>query len=485
MKRSKVEIVSELENRKVHFVGIAGKISASLAVEMAKAGWEVSGSDENVYEPALSLLNDNGIKWYEGYDARRVHDMQMVAVGSGPLMKDPENPEYMEAVGIGNYIRSFPQVIGDLIAKEENIVVAGSYGKSTTSSLIAWILFTTGHDPSFMVGGKPGNFETGVRVGDSKYSVIEGDEFLSMYGVDNDPKFVHYKPKYAIISSAKWDHADVYRTEKDYIMAYMKLLKELEGGEGKLYVSLSGENLDVIIDDSPVDVVTYHVEGLPVEVRSREADYVANDIQKEENGYSFTVVYPSGEEGRFFLPMIGLHNIENALAAIAVLTERGLSYDDISKSMREYGGIRRRQELFGTSPAGAPVIDDFAHSAMKAKATINAVRDFYGDKKIVAVYSPRISSLQNREEINFYPGAFDSADVVLLPKILVKRSTDTKDKVFAKDILNAIRETQPNCEYHPLRSSMEERLKELDSKDTVFLFMSAGGWDGLMEFVVG
>lgn len=448
---------------------------------MASDGWKVSGSDQAVWEPALSLLNNAGIKWYEGYDCGRIDDQDLVIVGSGPLMADPENPEFLKAKELGLKAISFPELAGEILVNEENIVVTGTYGKSTTSSMVAWLLEYAKKSPSYLIGGKPVNFERGVhRNKDSKYSVLEGDEFVTLYGHDMSPKFVHYKPKHTVISAAMWDHTDVYKTEGDYIDAFINLVELTNKNGGTVYTTPAGKNIDKVVSKAD-RLVTYAVEERLQ--ASDTVNYLATNVEIQDGSSRFSVTHNDNNLGEFEMNMIGKHNVENALAAITVLSELGIDTDTLKEGLATYGGIKRRQEKRGVSKKGAIVIDDFAHSAEKARSTIHAIREAYPDHKIVALYSPRISSLQNRKEIDFYKGAFMGVDHVVLPKILAPKSAE--EIITARDLIDVIEEhSKVEVKYMTKDEKIKAHVTDIDSEDTLFLFMSGSSWDHIISELV-
>lgn len=466
----------------IHFIGVAGSAIAPIAVMMKKKGWKVSGSDENVFEPALSMLEGNDIEWANGYDAQRIETADLVVVGGGPLLKNINNVEFVRATQLGKPLISFAVLIGQYAAKKENIVVSGSYGKTTTTAMIAKILETAKVNPSYMMGGKPVDFSSGVKSAEGEYSVLEGDEFPASFGFDMEPKFIYYKPKYAILSATKWDHLDVYTTQESYVEAYYKLTKLVEKNEGQLILCSSGENNEKVAKQFKGDLITYMVEGKKNLLKGKP-QYVAKDVKFGEEFTSFTIEHNGESLGAFKTPLIGVHNVENCLAAMVASYEASISLKDIKKGLKDFGGVKRRQEVIGKTKGGAVIMDDFAHSPMKAQATVEALRTRYKKEKIIVIYKPRMSERADNTVLQWYPDAFTDVDHVIIPKMTVKKSMDKDKRVTGKDLVGAIKKGNKNAYYMPKEDAIVEFIEENADKDTLVVFMSAGGWGELIERV--
>ncbi len=214
--------------KKAYFIGVAGKTMGPLAKAFKDLGWDVSGSDhKGIYPPISSYLMKNKISYIEGYEAKNVpQDADLVVAGRSALMVDDHNAEYFKAKALNLPIFSYPEVLRKYLIKKNSIVVAGTYGKTTISSLVTWILINAGLNPSFMVGGIPLNMEDGVKITNSEYSVVEGDEPPALFP-DDTPKFMFYKPKYLLLTATYWDHPEVFKTKEAYLNAFIKLMKLL------------------------------------------------------------------------------------------------------------------------------------------------------------------------------------------------------------------------------------------------------------------
>lgn len=504
---------SSKQTKHIHFIGIAGSAVGQLAVMMKRKGWKVTGYEHNkVWEPMKSILDNAGIEYTEQKcNLENVREADLVVIGGSVLLRNKENPEYLEAKRLKKKLVGFAYLVQKYIVAKNSIVVTGSYGKTTTTWIMAWILQQADKNLSFMGGGQPLNFDTGVLAskevddedGNKKtdqYSVVEGDEFPSVWGYDMEPKFVYYKPTYTILTSAEWDHVDVYKTENEYIDAFRKLAKITRKNDGIMLINKLGKNNQAIIDEfntslkptqQSTDILgskafTYAVSGqlgseIPVGRvdHSVSADYTVQNVDFIGGKTTFQVLKHGESLATFETTMYGLHNVENMLASIAMADILGLDMADVKKAITTFKGIKRRLELIGKSKKGALIIDDFAHSPVKAKASCNAIHQKFPDKRIIGVFNVRVALNENRETLTWYPGVFDNINEVLIPHVPVKKSIPKDKRIYGKDIVEAIAKTQPNVKYMPSSELLEKYLQENTDEDTVVLLMSAGGWGGL------
>jgi UDP-N-acetylmuramate: L-alanyl-gamma-D-glutamyl-meso-diaminopimelate ligase len=467
---------------KVHFAGIAGSASAPIAIMMRDKGWEVTGSDSNVWEPAKSLLSNAGVKWTEGYPPELIDDADITVFAGESLYQVPENPQLTRAKELNKPILGFANVVGEILTKENSLVITGAYGKSTTSSIIAKILTEAGVDPSFMIGGKPKDFDSGVKNTESEYSVVEGDEYVTVVSQDLSPKFKYYKPKFGLITATKWDHMDVYPTEQSYIDAFIGFAKQVEENKGNLIVCAYGENNEKVVAQYKGELTTYMIHGFEKLVEA-DVNYIATNIKFLPESITFDVILNDKLLGSFETNQMGLPNVENCLAAITITHRSGINVDAIKKGIKNFSGIKRRQELIGKTKNGAIVMDDFAHSPMKAKAALIAIRTRYSEVGVHVVYMPRLNELGDREVLKGYMGAFELADTVIIPKIRIKKSTAKEDRIRGKDLVDAIKVGQPNTIYMPKEERIVDFVNDVKENDLV-VFMSAGGWGEILNIII-
>jgi UDP-N-acetylmuramate: L-alanyl-gamma-D-glutamyl-meso-diaminopimelate ligase len=337
--------------RRIHLVGVAGTGMGSFAGMLKTAGYEVTGSDENVYPPMSDMLEAWGVKTLTPYSPQNLDVAQPDLVIIGNVIRRV-NVEATAVRERGIPQMSFPAAFGSLVlAGKHSVVVTGTHGKTTTSALMAHVLVAAGTDPSFLVGGVTLNANSNFRMGAGPFVVVEGDEYDTAY-FDKGPKFLHYRARTAILTSVEFDHADIYNDMAHYESAYEKLATTLPE-EGFLAVAASYPNAVAIARKwSRAFVATYAVEG--------DADYTTEQLRFGPEGARFVVREPLGRTGEYVLPMSGRHNVENAMGVYAVARSLGLSADQIRDGFASFSGVKRRQEIRGIVD-DVLVIDDFAH----------------------------------------------------------------------------------------------------------------------------
>jgi len=385
--------------RRIHLVGVAGTGMGSFAGMLKTAGYEVTGSDENVYPPMSDMLAAWGVQVMTPYSPANLDAARPDLVIIGNVIRRV-NPEATAVRERGIPQMSFPAAFGSLVlAEKHSVVVVGTHGKTTTSALMAHVLVDAGTDPSFLVGGVALNGNANFRNGNGPFVVVEGDEYDTAY-FDKGPKFLHYRARTAILTSVEFDHADIYRDMAHYESAYEKFAATLPE-DGFLAVAASYPNaVRIAQKSSRAYVATYAAHG--------EADYTAEELSFGAEGAQFVVREPRGRTGRFLLPMSGHHNVENALGVYAAARALGLKADDIRAGFASFAGVKRRQEIRGTV-GDVLVIDDFAHHPTAVRETIVAIRQRYPDRRLWAVFEPRSNTSRRNIHQSEYASAFDGA----------------------------------------------------------------------------
>src|SRR5512138_2287840 len=390
--------------KRVHLIGVAGTGMGSFAGMLKAAGYDVSGSDENVYPPMSTQLERWGIEVMTPYAAANLDRARPDLVVVGNVVRSV-NPEATAMRDRGLLHVSFPAALGEaFIAPRHGVVVVGTHGKTTTSAMMGALLHHAGRDPSFLVGGVTRDFDSNFRLGRGPHFVVEGDEYDTAY-FDKGPKFLHYHPRTAIFTSCELDHADIYRDEAHYESAFERFA-EILPADGFLAACASYPSVLRIAARARCRVETYSAETA--------ADWQARDLQLAPDGARFDLVHRGRTLVRAHLTMGGPHNVENALGVAAAATSLGLSPSEIAAGFSAFRGVKRRQEVRGVA-GGVTVVDDFAHHPTAVARTLEAIRGTFPTGRILACFEPRSNTsrrnLHQREYVSAWPGA---AEVFIL-----------------------------------------------------------------------
>jgi UDP-N-acetylmuramate: L-alanyl-gamma-D-glutamyl-meso-diaminopimelate ligase len=459
--------------KRIHLLGIAGTGMGSFAGLLKAAGYEVTGSDEAVYPPMSQMLTAWGISTMTPYRPENLDLSRpdLVIVGNVIRRVNPEATAMRER-GIPH--ASFPAALGSLfLESRHSVVVAGTHGKTTTAALIAHVLVAAGRDASFLVGGVSVNFGGNFRLGKGPHFVIEGDEYDTAY-FDKGPKFLHYRPRTALITSVEFDHADIYKDEKHYESAFERFAK-IVPTDGLLVACATYAQAVAAARLSSARVETYSV-GQP-------ADWTADGLGDGPQGLSFIVRRDGKETGRVTLPINGRHNAENALGAYAVCASLGLTHPEISAGFATFHGVRRRQEIRG-EPGGVLVIDDFAHHPTAVRETIAAVRARFPTRRLWAVFEPRSNTSRRNIHQEQYACSFGGASRAL---IAVPAKTDrvpTGEELDVARLATDVTSRGVPAEAIDGVPAIVDRLVSGAKPDDVILVMSNGSFGGLIDRLV-
>ena len=454
---------------RIHLIGVCGTAMATLAALLKQQGHEVSGSDQHVYPPMSDFLVREGIALQEGYRAEHVDDaIDLVVVGNAISRGNAE----LEAV-LDRRLRycSLPEAVRDcFLWTRRPIVIAGTHGKTTTTSMTAWLLTDAGADPTVLVGGIARNLApegASYRVGRSDLFVIEGDEYDSAY-FDKTAKFLKYLPHVAVVGNIEFDHADIYADLDDVRLAFHRLVT---------LVPRSG--LTLLGADSP-DAVALRTRALSrVETfgLSPEADWRATDVEQAAGSTSFTVVSHGRDLGRFLLPMAGLHNVRNALAAMAASAFVGVSADQLQRSLPGFLGVRRRLEEVGRG-RGITVYDDFAHHPTAVDETLKAVRAAWPSRRIWAIFEPRSASSCRRVFQAEFARAFAGADEVVIASVF-RSSLPEHERLSEAQLVRDLQQAGVAARHLPDVPSIIDAVVRDARPDDLVVIMSNGGFDGI------
>ena len=443
---------------RVHILGICGTFMGGIAAIAKAAGHQVSGSDQNVYPPMSTQLRKLGIRLYEGYDGRQLEDdVDCVVVGN---VLSRGNPAIEALLNSGVPYYSGPEWLADNVLMDKWVLaVAGTHGKTTTTSMLAWILDYAGLDPGFLVGGIPNNFSISARLGKSKYFVVEADEYDTAF-FDKRAKFVHYRPRSLAVTNIEYDHADIYPDLDAILWQFHQLIRTVPS-EGLITLSGHDPNIDVLLSKGV---------WTPVETFSA-ADQAATwsavyDLIGAKSRFS---VFRRGEKvGQVGWALLGSHNLENALAALGCAVHAGVGIDIALEALSQFKGVKRRLEKRGVFQ-GITVYEDFAHHPTAISKTLVALRSQQAERRIFAVVEPRSNTMRMGVHRDALRKAFDAADRVF---VLASEELDWKPEATLATLGGKL---SVSLDVDELLSVL---LEELSSGDQVVL-MSNGSFQGL------
>lgn len=460
------------EVRKVHLVGIGGTAMAALAAMLHEQGLLVTGSDQGIYPPMSEFLAQRGIPVIEGYGPQNLAtDLDLVVIGNALSRGNPEVEEVLER---GLPYRSLPELLREWFIQGKNsLVVTGTHGKTTTASLLAWILFSAGRDPSFMVGGMPKGFSSGYRLGAGPEVVLEGDEYDTAF-FDKRPKFLHYLPRIVTLGVVEYDHADIYPSLDHLMAAFKGLLRVIPRG-GRLVINGTDGNAVLLGKEAPCPVVRCTVE-------QGDGEWHACEVRSTQGRTIFRLRHRGEDLGECTLGLVGRHNVLNALLALAAAHEAGVPLSASLEAMGTFHGVRRRLECLGEM-AGALFYDDFAHHPTAIRSTLEALRGLYPSRRIWAVFEPRSNTMCLRVFQGALPEAFGPADLVVIGGVHRAERIPQEERLDPEAVVQEIRLRGREAWYLPsvpdIVTLLRGRVRPLD----VVCIMSNGGFGGIQSLL--
>jgi UDP-N-acetylmuramate: L-alanyl-gamma-D-glutamyl-meso-diaminopimelate ligase len=343
-----------------------------------------------------------GIDVMVGYKAQNLsHRPDLVVVGN-VIRAEYEEAQALLASDL--LYCSFPQLLGARFLRDRrSIVVSGTHGKTTTTALTAWLLESAGRDPGFLVGGRAKNFDRTARTGGGAAFVIEGDEYDTAF-FDKGPKFLHYRPRTAMITSVEFDHADIYR-DLDHVKESFRKLVAIVPDDGCIVARWDHDDVRDVCTEARCEVRKYGV--------GQQWDGRIDGVDTDRGVQRFTVLRDGNPWGRFESLLVGEHNLYNQVAAVASLEREGLGPDQLAKGFASFGGVKRRQEIIG-EPRRITVLDDFAHHPTAVKVTLEALWLRFGKRRMWAIFEPRSATSRRAVFQQAYAESFDTADVIVV-----------------------------------------------------------------------
>jgi UDP-N-acetylmuramate: L-alanyl-gamma-D-glutamyl-meso-diaminopimelate ligase len=462
--------------RRIHLVGVAGTGMGSLAGMLKAAGYAVTGSDQQGYPPMTEMLAAWGIPVLTPYDPANLDTAAPDLVIIGNVIRRV-NPEAAGVRARALRQMSFPAALGSFfLGARHPVVVVGTHGKTTTSALMGHVLAAGGRDPSFLVGGVTRNYAGNYRLGRGPHFVVEGDEYDTAY-FDKGPKFFHYRPRTAILTSVELDHADIYRDLAHYESAFERFVRLLPT-DGFLAVSAAYPNAVRIARTCPARVVTYSASP------DRTADYAVRDLAQGPEGARFEAIEGERTLGQLHLPIGGAHNVENAAGVLATARSLGLSLDEIRHGLTTFQGVKRRQEV-RAEVDGITVIDDFAHHPTAVRETIAAISGRHPGRRLWAVFEPRSNTSRRNLHQEEYARAFTGASLVSLKVPEAHDMVPADQRLDVDQLTAALRRAGVEASAEAEVDALVRRVATGTRPGDVVLVMSNGAFGGFLGKLIG
>ena len=446
--------------RSVHFIGIGGTAMASAAVAMHELGYQVTGSDQDViYPPMSTFLAERGIRVMAGYaEVNLAHRPDLVVVGNAISRGNPEAEAVLE-----RKLRycSLPELLKEFFIRgRRSLVVTGTHGKTTTASLLAWVLESAGLNPSFLIGGIPRNLGQGARFTDSEWFVIEGDEYDTAF-FDKRSKFVHYLPEVAIVNNLEFDHADIFPTLADIQLSFRRFI-HLIPRNGLLLANGDEANITPLLDVRHCPVKRF---GLGAANELKASGLVLKDDSSEfELGGT-----------RFRIPMVGELNVRNALAVTAAARHCGIRDSVIQSAFDSFLSVKRRMEVRGEA-GGVTVIDDFGHHPTAIRETVRALRVKFPGRRIWAVFEPRSNTTRRNVFQQELVDALERADAVVVAEVARLEQLPLGERLDPEKLMQDLRLTGKPAAYLPTVDSIVDHVGSGARPGDVVCVFSNGGF---------
>ncbi|MFO7963437.1 MAG: UDP-N-acetylmuramate--L-alanine ligase [Desulfobacterales bacterium] len=458
--------------KRVHMIAVCGTGMGALACMLKDKGYMVTGSDSAVYPPMSTFLQSRGIPIFDGFHERNLDSGPDLVIVGNAVRRD--NPEALRTAELGLNFCSMPQAVNRFIADgKKTVLVAGTHGKTTTSALAAGLLTEAGYDPSFFIGGILTDYASNYRLGSGDYIVIEGDEYDTAY-FDKEPKFLHYFPHVGILTGVEFDHADIFKDIEHVKKAFEKFVSKLNRGD-TLVAYDDNAIVDELVGRSSCRVMRYGVKP--------GSEWSVKNIHVHPPWTEFDVVGFGKPYGRFRSRLMGMHNVVNALAVIAASGILEVPAEKTIRALSAFSGVKRRQEIRGMKN-GITVMDDFAHHPTAVRETIAAVRPFYPDGRIIAVYEPRTNTSMRNVFQRVYPDAFSKADIICIRKPPLLSKIPPEERFSSKKLVSDLQKKGKNAHYFQETEPIIEFLKTVSKPKDLILIMSNGGFDNIHERVL-
>ncbi|MFK8137056.1 MAG: UDP-N-acetylmuramate:L-alanyl-gamma-D-glutamyl-meso-diaminopimelate ligase [Bdellovibrionales bacterium] len=457
--------------KNIYMMGICGTAMGSMAGILQSMGFVVSGSDQNVYPPISTMLHDLGIEIKIGYKPENLSPKpDLVIVGN---VMSRSNEEVQALLDSDIPYTSLAKAMGELvIGKRNSIVCSGTHGKTTTTSMFAWVMDYLGHDPGFMVGGIPKNYETSFSKGGGDYFVIEGDEYDTAF-FDKVPKFNHYKPKYVVLNGIEFDHADIYEDIGEVVSAFKGLLSRIPK-DGILLYKGNDKNIESILTQSNAKRNCSFGDS--------DSDYHHRNISYNQN-YCFFDAYKKNELlVKIKIATFGLYNVWNATAVVGMCNELGFDLEKVADALRTYEGVKRRQELI-VQKGDVKVYEDFAHHPTAVGLTVEAMKDRFGSQRLICLFEPRSATSRRKIFQKAYVEAFKKSDLCYIAEPFNQDKIPLEDRFSTEELIADLRANGVNASMFKNARDVVKKIKHDLREDDKIVVMSNGGFDGIYDLL--
>lgn len=461
--------------KRVYLIGIGGIAMANLACVLKKKGYIISGSDIGIFGPSAVLLKTNKINYFKDHDPNHIKKFKPDIIVIGNAIKRGNSS--LEHVITNNIpYCSMPEIIKtELLKNKKSIVITGTSGKTTTTALVAWILYKSGFKPTALIGGTVKNLNQGYLVGNGNYFVIEGDEYSSSFE-DSSPKFTHYEPYICAVNNIRPDHLDIYGSFEEIIKTFKKL-PPLISKDGLLILNSEDKNSLSLKNLSISRVETFGDKG----------ELKAENIKAGTLGLEFDLSYKNKNLGKIKTSLLGRHNVENILSASIIAINVGVSFSKLAKAIKTFNGVKRRLEII-YQKKNITIIDDFAHNPDKVRASLAALRYHHTNHKIIAIFEPRTASSRRKFFQKTYIDSFNLADFVYISEPYNKKILSNKD-VFSNnqlaDSLNKKRiKTYALKNADSIVAHLKNNILKNNNSPIIICVMTSGEFDNIHQKLI-
>jgi UDP-N-acetylmuramate: L-alanyl-gamma-D-glutamyl-meso-diaminopimelate ligase len=459
--------------KRIHLIGVCGTAMASLAAMLQAQGFEVTGSDQNIYPPMSTFLDNRGIRFFQGFSEEHLDpDPDLVVVGNAVSRG---NPEVERTLNRRLRYASMAEVLKEFFIRgKQSLVVTGTHGKTTTTSLLAWLVERGGMNASFLVGGIAENFGSSFRLGQGNLFIIEGDEYDTSF-FDKGPKFLHYLPDWVIFNNCEYDHADIYSDFEAVQLSFRRLLNIIPS-HGKLFAGWDDPVVRELSACAFCPVESFGLEG--------QAQWTAHSIEILPDVMRFEVWREGIFWERFQTSLTGTFNVRNALAAIACADALGIERKVLREALQEFRNVKRRLEIRGVVN-GITVFDDFAHHPTAIRETLMAVKARYPDSRLWAIFEPRSATSRRNVFQQEFARCFVPADRVTLCRPFALEKLEASLRLDVEQIVRDLKRQGVSAEWRDSADAIVASVVPQLEKGDKVVIMSNGGFDGIHGKLLG